>query len=78
MTGRTHGSMFQILVVAAGVLLVSYLYKRLAYVRSRQFAHLPQLPNHLLWGHLKTFGEFMSRGIPDRHPGMLRDDFGSE
>jgi hypothetical protein len=63
--------MIQLFLVAAGVLLASYLYTRLTYVRSRQFAHIPQLPNHLLWGHLKSFNEFMTQGIHDRHPGML-------
>lgn len=63
--------MFKLLLIAAGTLLASYLYTRLRYVRDRQYAHIPQLPNHLLWGHLKTFGEYMSRGIHDRHPGML-------
>lgn len=64
-------SMFRLFLAAAGALLASYLYSRLRYLRSRQFAHIPQLPNHLLWGHLKTFGEFASQGIRDRHPGML-------
>lgn len=63
--------MFKIFLIAAGTLLVSYLYTRLRYMRERQYVHIPQLPNHLLWGHLKTFGEYMSRGIHDRHPGML-------
>lgn len=59
--------------IAASVLLASYLYSRLKYLRGRQYAHIPQLPNHLLWGHLKIFGEFMSRGTHDRHPGTLCD-----
>lgn len=68
-----HDSMVQLGLVTAGVLLASYLYSRLRYVRGRQYAHIPQLPNHLLWGHLKSFGELMNRGVHDRHPGTLRD-----
>lgn len=61
--------MLKTFLIAAGVLVASYLYNRLKYLRGRQYAHIPQLPNHLLWGHLKTFGEYMSQGIHDRHPG---------
>ncbi len=57
-------------LLTAAVLLVSYLYSRLRYLRFKQYAHIPQLPSNLLLGHLKTFGEFMQRGIVDRHPGM--------
>jgi len=67
--------MFGLYLLSAAILLASYLYARLNYVRFRQYAHIPQLPNHLLWGHLKTFGKFMQRGKHDRHPGMLPDHF---
>lgn len=70
--------MLRLFLAAAGALLASYLYWRLRYARSKQFAHIPQLPNHLLWGHLKAFDEFMKRGIHDRHPGMLLDAFPHE
>ncbi|KAG8158074.1 hypothetical protein KVR01_011835 [Diaporthe batatas] len=66
--------MLKQLVIAAGVLLASYLYSRLRYLRGRQYAHIPQLPNHLLWGHLKIFGEFMSRGTHDRHPDKIFEE----
>lgn len=61
--------MFELLLVAAGTLLTSYIYLKLAYARHQQYAQIPQLPNHILWGHLKTFGEFTARGVHDRHPG---------
>ncbi|KAI1078328.1 cytochrome P450 [Whalleya microplaca] len=66
--------MFRLFLIAAGTLLASYLYTRLRYARDRQYAHIPQLPNHILWGHLKTFGEFMSRGIHDRHPDKIFEE----
>ncbi|KAI1396057.1 cytochrome P450 [Hypoxylon fuscum] len=66
--------MFEIFLLAAATLLVSYLYTKLRYLRFRQYAHLPQLPNHLLWGHLKIFGEFMNRGIHDRHPDKIFEE----
>jgi hypothetical protein len=66
--------MFEIFLIAIGTLLASYLYTKLSFARYKQYAHIPQLPNHLLWGHLKTFGEFTARGIHDRHPGMLLND----
>lgn len=65
--------MFRLFLAAAGALLASCLYSRLRYLRSKQYAHIPQLPNHILWGHLETFGEFTSRGIRDRHPGKPWD-----
>ncbi|KAK9795993.1 putative Cytochrome P450 [Seiridium cardinale] len=52
--------MFELFLIAAGTLLASYLYTKLRYMRNRQYAHIPQMPNHLLWGHLKTFGDFMN------------------
>ncbi|KAI1208156.1 cytochrome P450 [Annulohypoxylon truncatum] len=66
--------MFKLFLAAAGTLLVTYLYMRLRYVRDKQYAHIPQLPNHILWGHLKVFGEFMSRGIHDRHPDKIFEE----
>ncbi|KAK6085044.1 sterigmatocystin biosynthesis P450 monooxygenase stcS-like protein 3 [Seiridium cupressi] len=67
--------MFELFLIAAGTLLASYFYTKVRYMRNRQYARIPQLPNHLLWGHLKTLGEFMSRGIHDRHPGMSFNRF---
>ncbi|KAL1849133.1 hypothetical protein Daus18300_013382 [Diaporthe australafricana] len=66
--------MFRLFLAAAIAVLVSYVFTRLRYVRGRQYAHIPQLPNHLLWGHLKVFGEFMSRGIYDRHPDEIFEE----
>ncbi|KAI0843820.1 cytochrome P450 [Daldinia vernicosa] len=66
--------MFELFLLAIATLLVSYLYARLRYWRLIQYAHIPQLPNHLLWGHLKVFGEFMYRGILDRHPDKIFEE----
>ncbi|KAM7191691.1 Cytochrome P450 [Rhypophila sp. PSN 637] len=57
----------------AATLLFSYLctkVTKLRYLRFAQYAHIPQLPTSLLWGHLKTLGEFTKRGINDRHPAL--------
>ncbi|KAI0117413.1 cytochrome P450 [Daldinia grandis] len=66
--------MLGLFLLAAATLLASYLYARLRYLRFTQYAHIPQLPNHLLWGHLKVFGEFMYRGILDRHPDKIFEE----
>lgn len=66
--------MFERFLVAAVALLASYLYIKLRYIRFRQYAHIPQLPNHLLLGHLKVFGEFMQRGVHDRHPDKIFEE----
>lgn len=44
-------------VAAAG--LAIYLYRRLAYLRLHQFAHLPQPKPSLLWGHMRIMGALM-------------------
>ncbi|KAI0887011.1 cytochrome P450 [Annulohypoxylon maeteangense] len=66
--------MIELFLFAIVALLFSYLYTKLKYLRLLQYAHIPQLPNHLLWGHLKTFGEFMQRGIHDRHPDKIFEE----
>ncbi|KUJ12229.1 cytochrome P450 [Mollisia scopiformis] len=66
--------MFELYLLAATTLLASYFYARLNYVRFSQYVHIPRLPNHLLWGHLQTFGEFMQRGIRDRHPDVIFEE----
>ncbi|KAI0425614.1 cytochrome P450 [Xylaria sp. FL1042] len=66
--------MLNLIVFAGATLLASYLYFRLRYIRYSQYAHIPQLPNHLLWGHLKIFGELASRGIRDRHPDRVFEE----
>ncbi|KAH9909534.1 cytochrome P450 [Xylariomycetidae sp. FL2044] len=69
--------MLGIIVIAVSTVVASYLYSRLRYGRYTQYAHIPQLPNHLLWGHLKAFGEFTSRGIPDRHTDKILEEMWS-
>ncbi|KAF3006162.1 hypothetical protein E8E14_008051 [Neopestalotiopsis sp. 37M] len=66
--------MIEIILIAAGAILVSYLYTKLAFARHKQYAHIPQLPSHILWGHLKTFGEFTARGVHDRHPDKIFEE----
>ncbi|KAI1091595.1 cytochrome P450 [Rostrohypoxylon terebratum] len=62
------------LLTAIITLLGSYLYIKLRYARFGQYAHMPQLPNHLLWGHLKVFGEFIRHRIHDRHPDQIFEE----
>ncbi|KAI2469801.1 cytochrome P450 [Annulohypoxylon bovei var. microspora] len=66
--------MLGLFLFTVATLLASYLYTKLRYARFRQYAHIPQLPNHLLLGHLKIFGEFMRRGIHDRHPDQIFEE----
>ncbi|KAK8045466.1 cytochrome P450 [Apiospora rasikravindrae] len=61
----------QALVVAALVLIGTYLYRKLYHMRFVALAHLPQHPSSLCWGHLRVFDEFMKRGIADRHPDII-------
>ncbi|KAI1147219.1 cytochrome P450 [Nemania diffusa] len=63
--------MLNLIVLALVTVLASYLYWKLRYMRFSQYADIPQLPNHLVWGHLKIFEEmWMSLGRP---PVMLVD-----
>ncbi|KAF4460676.1 cytochrome P450 [Fusarium albosuccineum] len=62
------------IVVAALSLLVTYLYTTLRFKRFKQYAHLPQLPPSLLWGHMRVYDEFMKRGNKDRHPDFVFGD----
>ncbi|KAI1204237.1 cytochrome P450 [Annulohypoxylon truncatum] len=55
------------LLAAAAVLALSFSYSKLRYIRFRQYAHFPQLPNSLVLGHLKVFGEFIKRNKPNAH-----------
>ncbi|KAI1440775.1 cytochrome P450 [Annulohypoxylon stygium] len=66
--------MIALFLFAIVALLGSYLYTKLRFARFGQYAHIPQLPNHLLWGHLKVFGEFIHRGIHDRHPDQIFEE----
>lgn len=53
------------------VVVVTYLYRSLYHKRFKRNAHLPQLPNSLLWGHLRLFDDFTKQGKTDRHPGKM-------
>ncbi|KAK3994298.1 cytochrome P450 [Cladorrhinum sp. PSN332] len=71
------------LLLAGLLLLVPYiysLYRKLHHKRYKQYASIPQLPNHLLLGHLKHMGEFMKLAPPDAHPDLIfskmRDSIG--
>jgi hypothetical protein len=57
-------------ILATATALLAYLYTIVQHKRFRQFAHLPQLPNTWLWGHMKAFGEFGKLGPRDEHPGV--------
>ncbi|KAK3316871.1 cytochrome P450 [Apodospora peruviana] len=57
-------------LVAAGVLFISYLYRKLHYKRFRQYANFPQHPSSLLLGHLQVFDEFMKKLPPKAHADM--------
>lgn len=56
-------------VVAAAVLLVTYVYSQLRYKRFKQFAQFPQLPTSLMLGHLKYVDQFIRQGKLNGHPG---------
>lgn len=55
------------LLVAATLVVFTIFYRKLRYIRFRQYAHIPQHPTSLLLGHLKLFGEFMKRNKPNAH-----------
>ncbi|KAF7523611.1 hypothetical protein G7054_g11703 [Neopestalotiopsis clavispora] len=59
------------ILLAAIVLLATYLYKTLHYKRFKQHAKIPQLPPSLWFGHLKTFDKLIKRGPADRHPDVM-------
>ncbi|VUC21474.1 unnamed protein product [Clonostachys rosea] len=65
--------MFNHLVLAALSLITTYLFIQLRYKRLQQFAHLPQLPPSLVWGHMIVYDEFSKRGKKDRHPDLVFD-----
>lgn len=58
------------LLAAITVLVLSFTFRRLRYIRFQQYANFPQLPSSLLLGHLKAFGEFIKANKPDAHPDM--------
>ncbi|KAI0483336.1 cytochrome P450 [Xylariaceae sp. FL0804] len=55
------------LLATAALLFIALLYRKLRYMRFRQYAHFPQHPTSLLLGHLKVFGDFAKRSKPDAH-----------
>uniref|UniRef100_A0A8H7NHQ4 Cytochrome P450 n=1 Tax=Bionectria ochroleuca TaxID=29856 RepID=A0A8H7NHQ4_BIOOC len=61
----------QALVAASLVTISIFLYTTLVEKRHKQFAHLPQLPTSLLWGHLQLFGKYTKHGAQDRHPDVI-------
>ncbi|KAF1733590.1 putative sterigmatocystin biosynthesis P450 monooxygenase stcS [Beauveria bassiana] len=65
---------FLSVLLAALALLVTHFYLKLRHRRLKQFARLPQLPTSLVWGHLRLYSEFRSRGPIDRHPELVFKD----
>lgn len=55
------------IVVAISLALLTYAYSKLRYARLQKWAHLPQLPPSLVWGHLRVFGEYVKRQKPGAH-----------
>ncbi|KAI1661167.1 hypothetical protein F4813DRAFT_385701 [Daldinia decipiens] len=47
------------LLVAVTVLVLSFSYSRLRFIRFRQYAHFPQHPTSPVLGHLKVLGDFV-------------------
>ncbi|RAL07032.1 cytochrome P450 [Aspergillus homomorphus CBS 101889] len=43
-----------------------WIFRRVWYERFLRYAHFPQLPSSLLWGHLKIYHEITQRGLLDR------------
>ncbi|CAI6094657.1 unnamed protein product [Clonostachys chloroleuca] len=62
------GHPVQALVVASLLTISIFLFTKLVEKRHKQFAHLPQLPTSLLWGHLQLFAIYTKHGAQDRHP----------
>ncbi|KAM3540106.1 hypothetical protein ARSEF1564_006980 [Beauveria bassiana] len=65
---------FLSVLLAALALLLTHFYLKLRHRRLKQFARLPQLPTSLVWGHLRLYSEFRSRGPIDRHPELVFKD----
>ncbi|KAJ6043323.1 hypothetical protein N7499_005749 [Penicillium canescens] len=55
-------------------LFVIYLWKIVTYYRTKQYAHLPQLPPSLVWGHLATVGKIRNNHRPNVHVDELFQD----
>jgi hypothetical protein len=52
-------------------LLLFYIWKKLVYYRTEQYAWLPQLPPSLLWGHLSTIDKLVKANRPNIHIGRV-------
>ncbi|CAG7943452.1 unnamed protein product [Penicillium nalgiovense] len=48
-------------------LLLFYIWKKIVYYRTEQYAWLPQLPPSLLWGHLSTLDKLVKTNRPNIH-----------
>lgn len=57
------------IVLAALALIGTFLYRWLRYKRFDQHAGFPQMPVHLLLGHLMTIDNLMKDVPSDGHPG---------
>ncbi|KAK8121735.1 hypothetical protein PG984_010405 [Apiospora sp. TS-2023a] len=58
------------LVAAAVALTVTFLYRKLQFLRFQQHSTLPQHATSWVLGHLKVFGDYVKRNKPDAHPDM--------
>ncbi|RTE84935.1 hypothetical protein BHE90_000370 [Fusarium euwallaceae] len=57
--------------IAALSLLITYLFTKLRFKRFKQYAHLPQLPPSLIWGHMLVYDEISKHAQRDRHPDLI-------
>lgn len=60
-----------LLLLLAALVLVAYLFKETYYRRLKQHAAFPQAKPSLIWGHMLTLHEAMTRGFPAQHFGKL-------
>lgn len=60
------------LVAAIFPILLFYLWKKVTYYRTKQYAGFPQLPPSLLWGHLSTLGKLVKTNRSNIHIGQVR------
>lgn len=60
------------LVATIVPILLFYLWKKVTYYRTKQYAGFPQLPPSLLWGHLSTLGKLVKTNRPNIHIGLVR------
>ncbi|KAJ5747086.1 uncharacterized protein N7511_008782, partial [Penicillium nucicola] len=69
-------SHYTALTVLLGIvpLVVIYLWKTVTYYRTKQYAHLPQLPPSLVWGHLAAIGKLKNTHRLNDHVDELFKD----